>query len=221
MSRSADRPVERRRSTARLVVSVGTDHHRFDRLIEWVDEWRDHHPTVVTVVQAGTSSPSRHGDSRDLIPHRELVEIFSRAVAVVSHGGPSTVMDARMAGRLPIVVPRSPDLDEHVDGHQLRFAQHLDHHGIAVVVHDKQALFDAIDRAFAAPDSFAVAGDTTVAGGVTRFGRIVDRLLDTKTPVTDVKSAVAVPPAQPRFERRRSTDQAPVAPVAGTEETKP
>ena len=29
-----------------VVVSVGTDHHPFDRLVEWVDRWAGEHPDV-------------------------------------------------------------------------------------------------------------------------------------------------------------------------------
>jgi len=169
-----------RRSTAELVVSVGTDHHQFDRLIQWIDEWRDLYTDKVVVVQAGTSTPSRHGDSRDLIPHGDLLEMFREAVVVVSHGGPSTVMDARMSGRLPVVVPRDPGFGEHVDEHQLRFAEHLDHHGVAVVVRGREALFDAIDQAFKNPAAFTVATDSQTAEGVARFGEAVDRLLGSR-----------------------------------------
>lgn len=175
-------PRPSRRSTAQLVVSVGTDHHRFDRLIAWIDDWRDLHPDVVAVVQAGTAAPSRHG-SRELIPHGDLLELFRRAAVVVSHGGPSTVMDARMSGRLPIVVARNPAYHEHVDEHQMRFAEHLDRHGVAVVVSDREALFSAIDRAIDDPSVYAVIADHGNAAGVTEFARAVDRLIGTRTPL--------------------------------------
>ncbi len=171
-----------RRSSAEVVVSVGTDHHRFDRLIGWIDEWRDLNPEVVAVVQAGTSAPSRH-HSRELIPHGELLELFRGAKVVVSHGGPSTVMDARLSGRLPIVVARNPAHHEHVDDHQMRFAEHLALHGVAVVVDDREDLFAAMDRAMAEPDAFAVTADHANAAGVVSFARAVDRLIGTRTPV--------------------------------------
>lgn len=191
-----------RRSTAEVVVSVGTDHHRFDRLIGWIDEWRELHPNVVAVVQAGRSGPSRH-DSRELIPHQELLELFRGATAVVSHGGPSTVMDARMSGRLPIVVARNPARGEHVDDHQMRFAEHLDRHGMAVVVDDRDALFVALDRALADPDAFTVTGDHGNAVGVLSFAGAVDRLIGTRTPIEPVAPV------------------APVAPVVADEEPSP
>lgn len=179
-----------RRSTAQVVVSLGTDHHRFDRLIGWIDEWRDLHPDVVAVVQAGASAPSRHG-SRELIPHGELLELFRGAAVVVSHGGPSTVMDARMSGRLPIVVARNPAYHEHVDQHQMRFAEHLDRHGVAVVVDCRDALFAAMDRALADPDAFAVTADHGNPVGVMSFARAVDRLIGTSTPVEPAAPVVA------------------------------
>jgi UDP-N-acetylglucosamine transferase subunit ALG13 len=176
---------------ADVVVSVGTDHHPFDRLISWMDEWRNRHPDVTVVIQRGTSQPSRIGGCHRLIPHGELCDLFARASAVVSHAGPSTVMDARMAGRLPIVVARDPDFGEHVDGHQMRFARHLQHHEIAVVVEAKHELFTAIDRALARPGDFTVNVGTRAADGVHRFGSVVDELLGTSTPIVPNSPASA------------------------------
>jgi UDP-N-acetylglucosamine transferase subunit ALG13 len=177
---------------ADVVVSVGTDHHPFNRLISWMDEWRERHPDVTVVIQRGTSAPSRIGGCRRLIRHGDLCELFARASAVVSHAGPSTVMDARMAGRLPIVVARDPEFGEHVDGHQMRFARHLQHHEIAVVVEAKHELFTAIDRALARPADFTVNVGTRAADGVHRFGSVVDELLVTSTPIVPNSPASAL-----------------------------
>lgn len=177
---------------ADVVVSVGTDHHPFDRLISWMDQWRELHPDVTVVIQRGTSAPSQRGDCRQLIPHGDLCEMFARASAVVSHGGPSTVMDARMAGRVPIVVARDPEFGEHVDGHQLRFANHLVRNEIAVVVETMGGLFAAIDRALARPREFTVNVGTEAAEGVNRFGSVVDALLGTSTPIVPNSPASAL-----------------------------
>lgn len=168
---------------AEVVVSVGTDHHPFDRLISWMDEWQELHHDVAVVIQRGASNPSRRGGCRELIPHGDLCELFAKASVVVSHGGPSTVMDARMAGRLPIVVARNPELGEHVDRHQMGFANHLRRHQIAVVVEAKGELFAAIDRALANPRDFTVNTGTEAAEGVHMFGSVVDELLGTSTPI--------------------------------------
>ncbi len=171
---------------ARVVVSVGTDHHRFDRLIRWVDDYLSAREHVEFIVQRGTSQQARRVDSQELIPHTELLDLFASATAVVCHGGPATVMDARRSGRRPIVVPRDPDRDEHVDGHQLRFARHLEAEGLAIVVTDEAEFFDALDRALADPDS--VVHDEAVPDvpdGVVRFGATVDALLGVTTPISE------------------------------------
>jgi UDP-N-acetylglucosamine transferase subunit ALG13 len=177
------------RPSATVVVAVGTDHHPFDRMIRWIDSWSDKHPGVSVLVQRGTSTPTEACPSVELLPHPELCERFAKAIAVVSHGGPSTVMDARMAGRLPIVMARDPQFGEHVDDHQMRFAAHLDRHQLARVVDQEDALHAALDAALAAPDNFTVPVDASAITGVVEFGRVMDQLLGTKTPMTPASPA--------------------------------
>ncbi len=172
--------------SAEVVVAVGTDHHPFDRLIGWVDAWAEARPDVTVVVQRGTSAPTEHCPSVDLLPHGELCQHFADSIVVVSHGGPSTVMDARMAGRLPLVVARDPDRGEHVDDHQQRFARHLDRHELARVADDAESLHRLLDEALDYPERFAVAFDDAAIRGVTGFASKVDELLGTSTPLAGV-----------------------------------
>lgn len=167
---------------AEVVVAVGTDHHPFDRLIDWVDRWAGARSDVTVLVQRGTSIPTEHCPSVDLLPHDELCRHFAGSTVVVSHGGPSTVMDARMAGRLPIVVARDPDRGEHVDEHQQRFAGHLDQHRLARVVDDVEAFHELLDEALDHPERFAVPLDGAAIRGVDGFASKVDELLGTSTP---------------------------------------
>jgi len=170
-------------SFPQIVVAVGTDHHPFDRLVEWIDEYVAIRPGTTLLVQRGTSRPPANCDSVELLPHGELCEVFATAVATVSHGGPSTVMDARMAGRLPIVVARDPALGEHVDDHQIRFTEHLARHGMARVVDDRRSLHALLDEALAHPDRFAVPIEDASMIGVMEFARAVDGILATTTPI--------------------------------------
>ena len=48
----------------RLFVTVGTDYHRFDRMVWWLDEWLAGEPKVGSViVQRGTSAESERAES--------------------------------------------------------------------------------------------------------------------------------------------------------------
>ncbi|MEL6984511.1 MAG: glycosyltransferase, partial [Actinomycetota bacterium] len=173
-----------------VVVAVGTDHHPFDRLVGWIDEWAMSRSDVSILVQRGNSAPTTHCASVDLLPHGDLYQHFAESMVVVSHGGPSTVMDARMVGRLPLVVARDPDLGEHVDDHQQRFAQHLARHGLARVTEDRDTLHRWLDEAIEHPDRFAVPFDAAAVSGVAEFGSKLDELLGTSTPIEPAPAPV-------------------------------
>lgn len=159
-----------------VLVTVGTDHHPFDRLVRWAASWR--RPDVDVLVQSGTSTPVDGLDCRPFLTVDELDDAVARAAAVVCHGGPGTIMQARHAGRLPIVVPRRPELGEHVDGHQVRFAAWMAERGQIVVPATETDLHDTLDTALADPDSFRLrAGDGGVEEASARFGRMVDELV--------------------------------------------
>lgn len=167
-----------------VVASVGTDHHPFDRLVRWLDRWAADRPDVAVFIQRGTSTAPQHVDSAEIVAHGELLRLFSSADVVVSHGGPSTVMDARSSGRLPIVVARDPEQGEHVDGHQIRFADHLAEHGLARLAGSEAALRDLLDAALDDPSPFILDRAIEEAPpGIVQFGAVVDELLGVTTPI--------------------------------------
>ncbi|MEJ7584573.1 MAG: glycosyltransferase [Acidimicrobiales bacterium] len=130
-----------------VLVSLGTDHHRFDRLVDWVDHWVAAHPgRARCMAQVGTSKPSATGVTHALLSPADLAAEMAAANAVVCHGGPGTIMDARRAGVEPIVVPRSGRLGEHVDDHQERFARWMAAHD-RLVATDETDLHRLLDRA--------------------------------------------------------------------------
>jgi UDP-N-acetylglucosamine transferase subunit ALG13 len=159
-----------------VFVSVGTDHHPFDRLVGWVDAWLPE--GVRCVVQHGTSAPPRHAEGVSYLEHDALTTMLEEAAVVVSHGGPTTITESRRQGRRPIVVPRSPRLGEHVDDHQERFCARMEAKGLITVAADEQSLRVLLDRALSRPQDFAADADgDEVAESVARFGRLVDDLL--------------------------------------------
>jgi UDP-N-acetylglucosamine transferase subunit ALG13 len=143
-----------------VFVTVGTDHHPFDRLCAWADAWvkAARHPEIPWFVQSGTSKAPVAAPYRDYIGYDEMCSYMSRAVAVVCHGGPATIMDARRLGRVPIVVPRSADLGEHVAKSQ-------------------DDVFELVEKAIADPSAFAVSQDgAEIAAAVAKFEELVDGL---------------------------------------------
>ncbi len=108
-----------------VLATVGTDHHPFDRFVEWIDAWHAEHPDVEVFVQYGTCERRPEAPGSQWVEGHELASMMQRADAIVSHGGPSTIIEARSNGTVPVVIPRNPALGEHVDGHQMRFADFM------------------------------------------------------------------------------------------------
>ena len=140
-----------------VFVTVGTDHHPFQRLVDWADRLAAADPGLTVTVQYGTAEPPRTATGHAALPHDAVVRLMRAADVVVAQGGPGGIMDARASGRLPVVVPRDPALGEHVDDHQQRFAAHLHAQGRIALATDEADLHRLVRRALADPAGFTVA----------------------------------------------------------------
>ncbi len=162
-----------------VFVTVGTDHHPFDRLVTWVDDWffDDGCGRARGMIQVGTSRPPRSVEWRDYLPAEEMQAALDRAAVVVCHGGPGTVMHCRRNGFRPIVVPRRDELGEHVDDHQVRFSRWLSRDPGVEVVDDEERFRDVLDMALADRNAFrSAAPPSDVRASVMEFSRLVTEL---------------------------------------------
>ncbi|MDT0306761.1 glycosyltransferase [Streptomyces sp. DSM 44917] len=163
-----------------VLVTVGTDHHPFDRLMTWIEQWPADAPEVRWTVQHGsTRAPAAPGvRAAAMMPHDELLAALAEAAVVVCQGGPGSVMDARGAGKVPIVVPRRPELGEHVDDHQVLFARRLEGAGLIRIAAGAGEFRELVTAALRDPGAFAArdgAGD--LPGTVARFDSLVGELM--------------------------------------------
>lgn len=167
----------------RLVVSVGSDSHPFDRLVEAVDEWLlATDDSVKAVLQYGTSSPPRHpqgwSSSEPYLPFSELQGHLATADIIVTQGGPTGISEARRLGTQPIVMPRSPARGEHVDGHQISFCRHLAADGDIVLAENTADLRRSLDWALTDLDGLRLLIDAEppTPDAVQRFEHLVSDL---------------------------------------------
>ncbi len=176
--------------TGRSVVAmVGTDHHPFARLVAWVDAWAAEHPDVDVFVQHGTAAVPEVASGAPLVDPADLAARVARAVAVVTHGGLSSIMESRAAGFLPLVVARDPDRGEHVDGHQQHFTAHQAERGRIRLVSEEADLHAALDGALGDPESLRLPpAATDVSAAVDEVGALVADLL-TRRPARHRKVA--------------------------------
>ncbi len=157
---------------SRILVTVGTDHHPFQRLVDWADAFAADHPEHDVFIQYGSASAPEHAERSALLDHSQLMTEIARADAVICHGGPATVTDARRSGLMPICVPRDPHLGEHVDGHQQRFVERISRAGLVDACRETSGLGDAVELALSRP---RVDRDGTefVPVGVRKVGELV------------------------------------------------
>jgi UDP-N-acetylglucosamine transferase subunit ALG13 len=166
--------------TTVVFATVGTDHHPFDRLVEWMERWRlDHSQEPVWwLLQNGTSRPSEHARSIEYLAYDDMENAMRRATAVVSHGGPGSIMLASYCGKKPIVVPRRKALGEHVDDHQLVFARRLASEGEIGLAESEQRLRELLDDALAATARERPAPTfDEVARSVQRFQLLIGEMM--------------------------------------------
>ncbi|MCY9785827.1 glycosyltransferase [Nocardiopsis sp. EMB25] len=175
-----------------VVVSLGTDHHAFDRLVRWADDYARRNRDLRVLVQYGHSSPPERAAGTAFLAGERLGAHMRAARVVVTHGGPGTIVQARGTGHLPIVVARDPELDEHVDDHQLLFVNRLEEAGRVRSCSTPQQLAALIDRALASPGDFHVrpGEDDGPERAALRAGELIDLLTETPgTPLPEPRTA--------------------------------
>lgn len=133
-----------------IFVTVGTHEQQFDRLVKAVDDLKASGLINEPVfIQTGYSNyePTHCGHSQ-FVPFSEMKTYMRNADVVITHGGPSSFIEAMAAGKVPVVVPRRGDLDEHVNDHQADFVRIVaERQGGIVPVYDVADLPESITRA--------------------------------------------------------------------------
>jgi UDP-N-acetylglucosamine transferase subunit ALG13 len=173
-------PGTREARGTRVLVTVGTDHYPFNRLIGWINDWLAQHPEQAAdfFVQRGTASVVAACPEQQFLDADELGALLDEAAVVVCHGGPGSIADAWARGVAPIVVPRLRRLGEVVDDHQLDFCRKLAELGrvrLAEVPADLVALLTEVTRDH---QRFRVSGPAAdVDAAVRRFAILVDELV--------------------------------------------
>lgn len=108
-----------------IFVTVGTHEQPFNRLIEKMDELVEKGEIKEkVVVQYGFSTyEAKHCEMHKMMSFDEMQQAFKEARIVITHGGPSSFVEALQYGKVPIVVPRQLEFNEHVNNHQVDFVK--------------------------------------------------------------------------------------------------
>ena len=110
-----------------IFVTVGTHEQPFNRLVQKVDELkRDGVIDEEVIIQTGFSTyEPKYCKWSKLIPYQQMVQNVADARIVITHGGPASFIMPLQIGKVPIVVPRQKQFEEHVNDHQVEFARNV------------------------------------------------------------------------------------------------
>ncbi len=149
-----------------IFVVMGMEVHPFDRLARAVDQLqRTNAAGEDFFVQLGACRyVPRHARFERYLPFGELCEHVRRASVVITHAGAGSTLVCIQQGKFPVIVPRRSALGEHVDEHQVRFAEKFGRGGLGTAVDDLSRLPEAIAMArgrSAPPDAMGHAAELT------------------------------------------------------------
>jgi len=132
-----------------IFVTVGTHEQPFNRLIEYVDNLK--RAGVITeevIIQIGFSTyKPKFSKWSKLLPYNEMIQNVADARIVITHGGPASFIMPLQIGKIPVVVPRRHEFNEHVNNHQVDFAKAVaERMGTIIPVEDIDKLGEVISN---------------------------------------------------------------------------
>lgn len=162
-----------------IFVTVGTHEQQFNRLIKCVDELKGN--GIINedvVIQSGYSDYTINNcEYKMLFSFEEVADYFKKARIIITHGGPSSIIQALQDGKIPIVVPRLKKYGEHINNHQLSFCRAVnERYNNIVLVEETEELKDAILNYDELSKSRKAAGFRNNEAFVAGLGKIVEEL---------------------------------------------
>jgi UDP-N-acetylglucosamine transferase subunit ALG13 len=162
-----------------IFVTVGTHEQPFNRLVECIDNLvRDKVINEDVIIQTGFSTyEPKYCQWSKLYPYDEMTKLVKDARIVITHGGPSSFIMPLQIGKIPIVVPRKKEFDEHVNDHQVEFSKAVaSRQGNIIVEEDVNALADLIKNYDSIVEKMPAGLKSNNAKFNEEFGKIVDSL---------------------------------------------
>lgn len=130
-----------------IFVTVGTHEQQFNRLVQKIDMLKKQgkiQEEVIMQIGFSTYEP-KYCKWQKLYSYAEMQEFVKQARIVVTHGGPSSFITVLKEGKIPIVVPRNRQFEEHINNHQVEFCKVVeDRMGNIILVEDMEKLENII-----------------------------------------------------------------------------
>jgi UDP-N-acetylglucosamine transferase subunit ALG13 len=124
-----------------IFFTVGTEQFDFDRMVDAADRVAVALPQEEVFIQIGTNRrcPNRAKWERWL-PYEAFVQRVEDARIVVTHAGAGSLLSCAWRSKVAVAMPRRQDYGEHVDNHQVEFAQRMAAMGHALIAETPEEL---------------------------------------------------------------------------------
>lgn len=132
-----------------IFVTVGTHEQPFNRLVKKVDDLvAQGNIKEKVIIQTGFSTyNANHCETHMMMSFDEMQQALKDARIVITHGGPSSFIEALQFGKVPIVVPRREEYNEHVNDHQVDFTKLIEKRMNNIIpVYDLKKLGETIEN---------------------------------------------------------------------------
>jgi len=160
-----------------IFVTVGTHEQQFNRLVQKIDDLkRDGIITEEVFIQTGYSTyEPQHCEWSKIIPYSEMIQKVRDARIVITHGGPATFIMPLQEGKIPVVVPRQFQFDEHVNDHQVDFSKFIEQRqGNIIVVTD----IDELEKTITNYDELINSSSNSVSSNNAKFNENIKAIID-------------------------------------------
>lgn len=132
-----------------IFVTVGTHEQQFDRLLKYIDMLKEN--SIINeqvIMQTGYSTyKPQCCDWKKFMTYKEMGSNITEARIVITHGGPSSFIMALQNGKVPIVVPRKYEFNEHVNNHQVDFVKVISERNKSIIpIYDVNELENILEN---------------------------------------------------------------------------
>lgn len=127
-----------------ILVTLGTQHQEFTRLLDYIEKSKIKDKIIV---QAGyTKYKSKKMKMFDFIDYDKMAEYVKDADLIITHGGTGSITGPLKEGKKVIACARLAKYGEHVDDHQTEIVDVFSDEGYILKLDENTKLDDLIKR---------------------------------------------------------------------------
>src|SRR3990167_1519420 len=120
----------------KTLVSVGNAKQHFTRFLNLIHKQLACLPRPILIQHGHTPFESNDCDLIDFINMDQFCYYVEHAEILLLHAGAGSILHSLRAGKCPIIMPRQAKYKEHVNDHQVDFAQALSEEGKVILIQD-------------------------------------------------------------------------------------